>query len=133
MQGGALDDSHAVAEKSSEAGLLVEPMEKTNGWTVYQFGPQNWWSSGGVDLEAHGQVCGGRWESNAVGRPADGPCGTWWDPGGRKLREDEDKDGTWRHHKACVEAKQSREDAGSVRCSRKNLDNFAPEWVCILE
>ena len=31
MQGGALGDSHAVAEKSSEAGLLVEPMEKPTG------------------------------------------------------------------------------------------------------
>ena len=38
-----------------------------------------------VGLEAHGQVYGGRWEFNTVGRPADGPCGTWWDPGGRKL------------------------------------------------
>ena len=28
MQGGTLGDSHAVAEKSSKAGLLVEPMEK---------------------------------------------------------------------------------------------------------
>ena len=31
MQGGALGDSHAVAEKSSKAGLLVEPMEKPTG------------------------------------------------------------------------------------------------------
>ena len=31
MQGRALSDSHAAAEKSSEAGLLVEPMEKPTG------------------------------------------------------------------------------------------------------
>ena len=31
MQGGALGDSHTVAEKSGEAGLLVEPMEKPTG------------------------------------------------------------------------------------------------------
>ena len=79
-----------------------------------------------MGLEAHGQVCGGRWEFNAVGRPADEPCGTWWDPGGRKLREDEDKDDTWRHHGACVEAKRSREGGVGVRSKYGDLDGFAP-------
>ena len=32
---------------------------------------------------------------------------------------------------ACVEAKQSREVAGSVRCSEKELDKIAPAWACI--
>lgn len=37
--------------------------------------------------------------------------------------ESEDR---WYHHKACIEAKQSREDAGSIRCSEKKLDGFTP-------
>jgi len=35
----------------------------------------------------------------------------------------------WRDREACVEAKQSREVAGSVRCFEKKLDESAPECV----
>ena len=38
----------------------------------------------------------------------------------------------WRDREACVEAKQSREVAGSVRCSKKKLDENAPECVIVL-
>jgi len=38
----------------------------------------------------------------------------------------------WRDREACVEAKQSREVAGSIRCFEKNLDVIAPAWACIL-
>ena len=32
---------------------------------------------------------------------------------------------SWRDHEACIEAKESREVAGSVRCSEKKLDENA--------
>ena len=44
-------------------------------------------------------------------------------------RRSEDR---WRDREACVEAKQSREVAGSVRCSKKKLDENAPECVIVL-
>ena len=37
-----------------------------------------------------------------------------------------DEDGTWRHHGACVEAKQSREGGVGVRSKYGDLDGFAP-------
>ena len=33
---------------------------------------------------------------------------------------------TWRHHEACVEAKQSREELMFVRCTHLKVDYFAP-------
>jgi hypothetical protein len=33
---------------------------------------------------------------------------------------------TWRHHKVCVEAKQSREEHVDMRCLDLKLDHFAP-------
>jgi len=41
-------------------------------------------------------------------------------------RRSEDR---WRDREACVEMKQSREVAGSVRCSEKKLDQNAPGRV----
>ena len=35
-------------------------------------------------------------------------------------------DDTWRHHEACVEAKQSREELVAIRCLDLKLDHFAP-------
>ena len=56
--------------------------------------------------------------------------GFCWFP--TKTGGDGGSEDAWRHREACVEAKQSREDAGSVRCTRKNLDCFAPARVCIV-
>jgi len=33
----------------------------------------------------------------------------------------------WRHHEACVKAKQSCEGVGTVGCARKYMDGFAPQ------
>lgn len=33
---------------------------------------------------------------------------------------------TWRHHEACVEVKQRREELVVVRCTYLKLDDFAP-------
>ena len=41
-------------------------------------------------------------------------------------------EGTWRHRKACVEAKRSREGDVSVRCSQKKMNHFVPVWACIV-
>ena len=41
-------------------------------------------------------------------------------------RRSEDR---WRDREVCDEAKQSREVAGSVLCSEKNLDKLAPRYV----
>ena len=41
-------------------------------------------------------------------------------------RRSEDR---WRDCESCIEAKQSREVAGSVRCSKKKLDQNAPGRV----
>ena len=41
-------------------------------------------------------------------------------------------EGTWRHRKACVEAKRSREGGVSVRGSSKRMDKFAPAWAVIV-
>ena len=109
MQGGALGDSHAVAERASEAGLLVEPMEKPTDGRFTSSGLKTG-EAPVLGLErpadkcaaAGGSSCRPSGTLGAGGRLADGPCGTWWDPGDRKLREVDD---TWRHHGACVEAK----------------------------
>ena len=41
-------------------------------------------------------------------------------------------EGTWRHRKACVEAKRSREGDVFVRCSQKKMNHFVPVWACIV-
>ena len=41
-------------------------------------------------------------------------------------------EGTWRHRRACIEAKRSRERGASVCGSYKRMDDFAPAWACIL-
>jgi len=49
--------------------------------------------------------------------------------GAESPRRSEDR---WRDRKACVEAKQSREVAGSVRCSEKKLDENTAGCVIVL-
>ena len=41
-------------------------------------------------------------------------------------------EGMWRHRKACIEAKRSREDGVSVCGSYKKLDDFTPAWAVIV-
>ena len=74
MQGGALGDSHVVAEKSSEAGLLVEPMEKPTGGGFTSLGLK----TGGAPVRG----LGGPWTS--VRRPVGVQCG--WTARGRTVR-----------------------------------------------
>ena len=38
-------------------------------------------------------------------------------------------EGTWHHREAFIEAKRTREDSVSIRCSSKKLDENAPEHV----
>ena len=94
MQGGALGDSHAVAERASKAGLLVEPMEKPTGGRFTSLDLK----TGGAPVlglerpadkcaAAGGSSCRSSGTLGAGGRPTDGPCNTWWDLGGRKLQE----------------------------------------------
>ena len=132
MQGGALGDSHAVVERAKKAGLLVEPMERPMGGRFTSLGLKTG-RAPIFGLERPADKCaaagGSPYRSSGTlgvgGRPVDGPCGTWWDPGGRKLRE---VDGTWRHRGACVEAKRSRQGGVGVRSKLKDLDENAPPY-----
>ena len=97
MQGRALSDSHAAAEKSSEAGLLVEPMEKPTGGRFTSLG-----------LKTGGAPVAWTWRpmdkcAAAGGSPMrlDGPRMDRVALGGIQVAGSfgrMDEDGTWRHH-----------------------------------
>jgi hypothetical protein len=36
------------------------------------------------------------------------------------------EEGTWRHRKTCLKAKQSCEEPNTIRCTDLKLDRFAP-------
>ena len=137
MQGGALGDSHAEGGKGKQSGFVGRANGKTNGWTIYQFGPQNWWSSGAwawrpMDkcATAGGSSSLSSGTLGAVGRLADGLGDTWWDLGSRKLLEG------GRHMAPSLSLRRG-EAKSRKRCGRRiniqGLGPFCPSiWACIL-
>ena len=51
------------------------------------------------------------------------------DSGGIRVESPRRSEDRWWDRKACVETKQGREVIGSVRCSKKKLNKFAPGHV----
>ena len=129
MQGGALGDSHVVTEKVKRSGFVGRANGKTNGWRVYQFGPQNWRSSGAWAWRPMDKcVAAGGSSMRLDGLRTDRATLGGIQAAGSFGRMDD----TWRHREACIEAKRSQEGGMGVRCIFLDLVQNAPAWACIV-